>query len=158
MIDKSNFSLDYLGLIHAVFPRARIVYVRRDPRDTCLSCYFQHFANAANFTMDLSDLAHYYREHDRLLKHWRAVLPPEVFLEVHYADIVADLETWSRRIVEFVGAEWDPRCLEFHNTERTVLTASSWQVRQHIYSSSLGRWKHYEKFIRPLLTLRDLAT
>lgn len=157
VVDKSNFNTDYLGIIHSLFPKARVIYVQRDPIDTCLSCYFQHFAIAAAFTMDLSDLAHYYREHHRLVQHWRTVLPPEAFLEVRYADLVADQEKWSRRIIEFLGLEWDPRCLEFHKTERAVLTASNWQVRQRIYSSSLGRWKNYEKFIGPLLKLRDLA-
>lgn len=156
VVDKSNYNSDQLGLIHSVFPRARIIYVQRDPIDTCLSCYFTHFANAANFAMDVSDLAHYYREHHRLVQHWRAVLPPDVFMVVRYADIVSDQEAWSRRIIEFVGLEWDPRCLEFYKTERAVLTASAWQVRQRIYSSSVGRWKNYRKFIGPLLELKGL--
>jgi Flp pilus assembly protein TadD len=155
--DKSTFNTDHLGLIHQVLPRARIVYVQRDPADTCLSCYFQDFANAASFTMDLSDLAHYYREHHRLISHWRSALPERVLLVVPYAELVADPETWSRRIVEFIGLEWDSRCLEFHKTERPVLTASNWQVRQPVYSRSVGRWRNYEKFIHPLLELRELT-
>lgn len=157
VVDKSTFNSDHLGLIHAVFPRARIIYLQRDPLDTCLSCYFQDFANAASFTLDLSDLAHYYRAHHRLIAHWRAVLPEGTLLEVPYAELVADQETWSRRIIEFIGLEWDPRCLEFHKTERPVLTASSWQVRQRMYSSSVGRWRNYKKFIGPLLELRKLG-
>jgi tetratricopeptide (TPR) repeat protein len=157
VVDKSTFNTDHLGLIHSVFPRARLVYVQRDPVDTCLSCYFQDFANVANFTMDLSDLAHYYREHHRLISHWRAVLPEGALLVVPYAELVADPETWSRRIVEFIGLEWDPRCLDFHQTQRSVLTASHWQVRQPMYSRSVGRWRSYEKHIRPLLGLRELA-
>lgn len=158
VVDKSNFNIDHLGLIHSLFPRARVIHLRRDPIDTCLSCYFQNFANAAPFTMDLSDVAHYCREQHRLAEHWRATLPSQAFLEVRYEDLVADQETWSRRIIEFLGLEWDPRCLEFHKTERAVLTASTWQVRQRIYSRSVGRWKNYEKFIGPLLELRDLAS
>ena len=131
--------------------------MQRDPVDTCLSCYFQDFANAAAFSMDLGDLAHYYREHHRLVRHWRSVLPKEVFLEVPYAELVADQEGWSRRIIEFIGLEWDPKVLEFETTERAVLTASNWQVRQKMYSSSVGRWKNYQKFIGPLLKLRDLS-
>ncbi len=157
VVDKAPFNSDHLGLIHTVFPKARILYLRRDPVDTCLSCYFQDFANMASFTMDLSDLAHYYREHHRLIHHWRSVLPKEVFLEVPYAELVADQEGWSRRIIEFIGLPWDEHCLEFHKTERAVITASHWQVRQKIYSSSVGRWKNYEKFIGPLLKLRDLS-
>ena len=157
VVDKATFNSDHLGLIHKVFPRARILYLRRDPIDTCLSCYFQDFANAAAFTMDLGDLAHYYREHHRLVSHWRAVLPKDVFLEVPYAELVADQERWSRRIIEFIGLEWDPKVLEFEKTERAVLTASNWQVRQKMYSSSVGRWKNYQKYIGPLLKLHDLS-
>lgn len=157
IVDKSTFNTDHLGLIHQVLPRARIIYVLRDPIDNCLSCYFQDFANAASFTMDLSDLAHYYREHHRLLAHWRAALPEGALLVVPYAELIAEPETWSRRIIEFAGLEWDSRCLEFHKTQRSVLTASSWQVRQPIYSRSVGRWRNYEKFIRPLLELRQLT-
>jgi hypothetical protein len=127
--------------------------MRRDPIDTCLSCYFRQFSAAINFTMDLADLAHYYREHQRLVAHWRSVLPAGVFLDVPYAELVADQESWSRRIGEFTGLPWDARCLEFHKTERTVTTASVWQVRQKIYSNSVGRWRNYQKFIGPLLSL-----
>jgi tetratricopeptide (TPR) repeat protein len=158
VVDKSTFNTDHLGLIHLVLPQARIIYVQRDPVDTCLSCYFQDFANVASFTMDLADLAHYRREHTRLTSHWRQVLPQETLLVVPYAELVADPETWSRRIIEFIGLEWDPRCLQFHETRRSVLTASNWQVRQPVYSRSVGRWRNYEKFIRPLLDLRKLTS
>lgn len=156
VVDKSTFNSDHLGLIHSVFPDARIIHVRRDPVDTCLSCYFQQFANGASFTLDLADLAHYYREHHRLIQHWRAVLPASVFLEVPYAGLVAEQESWSRRMIGFIGLEWDPRCLEYYATQRSIVTASNWQVRQRIYSSSVGRWRKYQKFIRPLLELREL--
>ena len=157
VVDKAPVNCDVLGPIHSVFPQARFIYLRRDPIDTCLSCYFQDFSNRASFTLGLSDLAHYYREHHRLIQHWRSALPREVFLEVPYAELVADQEGWSRRIIEFIGLEWDPKVLDFHKTDRPVLTASHWQVRQKIYSSSVGRWKHYGKFIGPLLELRDLV-
>lgn len=156
IVDKATFNSDYLGPIHAVFPNARIIYVQRDPIDTCLSCYFQPFAAVHSFTLDLADLAHYYREHRRLVDHWRAVLPPGTLLEVHYADLVQDKERWSRRILDFIGLEWDERCGEFHTAARPVLTSSFWQVRQKMYNSSLGRWRQYEKFIGPLRGLRDL--
>jgi tetratricopeptide (TPR) repeat protein len=157
IVDKSTVNSDHVGLIHSVFPRARFVYLRRDPLDTCLSTYFQSFAASLNHTMDLEDLAHYYREHHRLIGHWRSALPPGTMLEVPYAELVADHESWSRRIIDFIGLEWDPRCLEFHKTDRPVLTASHWQVRQRIYSSSIERWRNYEKFIGPLLGLRKLS-
>lgn len=157
VVDKAPFNSDLLGLIHRVLPNARIIYMRRDPIDTCLSCYFQDFASVAPFTLELSDLAHYCREHHRVMSHWRSALPAGTLLEVPYAELVADQETWSRRAIEFIGLEWDPRCLEFHRTERPVLTASSWQVRQRVYTSSVERWKNYEKFIGPLLELRKLG-
>lgn len=158
VVDKSNFNLDLLGIIHLVFPNARMVYVRRDAIDTCLSCYFAQFANTLNFTTDLADLSHYYREHHRLITHWSSALPAGTLLEVPYAELVSDQEIWIRRIIEFIGLDWDPRCLEFHETDRPVLTASSWQVRQRVYSNSVGRWKNYEGFLGPLLELRKLES
>lgn len=157
VVDKAPLNSDYLGLIHLVFPNARFIYMRRDPIDTCLSCYFQEFASVLPFTLDLSDLAHYYREHHRLMMHWREVLPPRTLLEVPYEELIADQEAWSRKVIEFIGLPWDPRCLEFHKTDRPVVTASNWQVRQRVYSSSIGRWKNYEKYIGPLLELRKLS-
>lgn len=157
VVDKTPVNVQCLGLIHAVFPRARIIALRRDPIDTCLSCYFQQLPPALNWSMDLGDLAHYYRESHRLMAHWRQALPPGAILEVPYAELVADHEKWARRILEFIGLSWDERCLQFHQTARPVITASAWQVRQQIYSTSVGRWRHYEKFIGPLKTLADLS-
>jgi Tfp pilus assembly protein PilF len=157
IVDKAPVNSDYLGVIHSVFPNARIINMRRDPIDTCLSCYFQHFSVSLNFTMDLSDLAHYFGEHERLMAHWRAVLPPGSILDVPYEDLVADQEAWTRKILDFLGLEWDERCLDFHQTKRQVVTASTWQVRQKIYKDSVQRWRHYEKHMGPLLGLRDLA-
>lgn len=155
VVDKAPVNADYLGIIHSVLPQARFIYLRRNPIDTCLSCYFQPFSVALKFTMDLTDLAQYYRQHQRLMTHWRAVLPPEALLDVPYAELVADPPTWTRRILEFIGLEWDERCLHFYDTRRAVATASVWQVRQKIYTSSVERWRHYREFIGPLLDLRD---
>ncbi|HUN74441.1 MAG TPA: sulfotransferase [Steroidobacteraceae bacterium] len=156
VVDKTAINLDYLGIIHTTFPRARMIHVQRNPIDTCLSCFFQELSPALTFTMDLSDLSHYYRENHRLISHWRTVLPPETLLIVPYEDLVSDAEGWSRRIIDFLGLEWDPRCLEFGKTDRPVLTASRWQVRQKIYTSSVERWRPYKRFIGPLLGLEDL--
>jgi tetratricopeptide (TPR) repeat protein len=158
VVDKAPANADYVGLIHSVFPKARIIYLQRDPIDTCLSCYLQQLQPALNFTMDLTDLAHYYRQHRRLMDHWRSVLPPHALLEVPYAELVADQEKWTRRIVEFLGLPWDPQTLEFHQNNRAVTTASAWQVRQKIYKTSVQRWRHYKKFIGPLLELGDSTT
>jgi tetratricopeptide (TPR) repeat protein len=157
IVDKTPLNSDYLGMIHSVFPNARIIYMQRDPIDSCLSCYFQKFDVQLNFTMDLSDLAHYFRQHQRLMAHWRAVLPPGSILDVPYAELVTDQEGWTRKVLAFLGLEWDPRCLDFHETERPIVTASAWQVRQKIYKGSVARWHRYEKFIGPLLELKDLA-
>jgi tetratricopeptide (TPR) repeat protein len=154
VVDKTLSNAQILGLVHNVFPNARILHMQRDPIDTCLSCYFQDFPAALNFTLDLSHLAHFYREQCRLMEHWRSVLPPGTLLDVPYEELLADQEGWTRRILEFLGLPWDERCLSFHSTERSVLTASYWQVRQKVYKSSVGRWRNYEKFIGPLRELR----
>jgi tetratricopeptide (TPR) repeat protein len=156
VVDKSVFNSHYIGVVHSVFPNARILYVRRNPIDTCLSCYFQDFPPALNFTLELSDLAHFYREHHRLMEHWRSALPPGRMMDVRYEDLIADQEGWTRRILEFLDLPWDDRCLSFHKTERSVGTSSYWQVRQKLYQSSVGRWRNYERFIGPLFELKDL--
>ena len=156
VVDKAPVNSDYLGLVHSVFPNARILYLQRDPIDTCLSCYFQQFPPSLNYAMDLADLAHYYQHHRRLMAHWREVLPSKTLLEVPYAELTADQEGWTRRILEFVGLPWDERCLSFETTVRAVNTASVWQVRQRMYRSSVERWRNYEKFIGPLRSLKDL--
>lgn len=156
VVDKTPVNALYLGIIHATFPKARIIFMQRDPIDTCLSCYFQGFPPALNWSTDLGDLAHYYRENQRLAAHWHRVLPPGAILDVPYADLVADLEKGARRILDFLGLPWDERCLEFYKTSRPVNTASVWQVRQKMYPGSVGRWRNYEKFIGPLLELKEL--
>jgi tetratricopeptide (TPR) repeat protein len=151
--DKMPANFLYAGLIHACFPKARIIHVRREPIDTCLSIYFQNFFNVGPYANDLGSLAHYYGEYVRVTDHWRAILPPGSLLEVPYEALVADQETWTRRMLAFVGLPWDAACLNFHATERAVVTASKWQVRQKIHSSSVERWRHYAKFVGPLMHL-----
>jgi tetratricopeptide (TPR) repeat protein len=153
VVDKAPVNSDFLGLIYSVFPNARVIYMQRDPIDSCLSCYFQQFLLGLNFTFDLSDLAHYYREHRRMMVHWRKVLPPGFILDVPYEELVSDQETWSRKMLDFIDLEWNPRVLEFHTTKRQVVTASAWQVRQKIYKNSVARWRNYEQFIGPLKAL-----
>lgn len=154
VVDKAPVNSDFLGLIYTVFPNARVIYMQRDPIDTCLSCYFQQFLTGINFTFDLSDLVHYFRGHQQIMAHWRAVLPPGFILDVPYEELVADQEAWSRKMLNFIGLEWDARVLEFHANKRQVTTASAWQVRQKVYKSSVARWHNYEKFIGPLKTLK----
>jgi tetratricopeptide (TPR) repeat protein len=156
VVDKDPANADYLGVIYSAIPQVRVIYMQRDPIDTCLSCYFQQFTHALNFTFDLADLAEYYREHQRLMAHWRRVLPPGTILDVPYEELVADQQLWTRRMLEFIGLEWDERCMDFHTTDRPIATASYWQVRQKMYQTSVERWRRYEKFIGPLISLRKL--
>ena len=155
--DKMPANFLYLGLIHAAFPRARILHMRRHPLDTCLSIYFQNFFNMGPYANDLGNLAHYYGEYLRVMAHWRAVLPPTALLEIPYEGLLEDQEGWTRRMLEFIGLPWDPRCLDFHRTERVVITASRWQVRQRLNSSSLGRWRRYARHLAPLEYLVERA-
>ena len=156
VVDKMPTNFAFLGLIHAALPNARIIHMRRNPIDTCLSIYFQHFETAVSYANDLEDLAHYYTEYLRVMKHWRLILPEDAILDVSYEGLVNDQEAWSRKMLEFIGLPWDPRCLDFHETHRAVITASRWQVRQKINSASVLRWRNYEKFLGPLLHLPDL--
>ena len=150
IVDKMTINFMYVGLIALLFPKARIVHCRRDPRDSCLSCYFHNFAaSGLSFTFDLEDLGFYYQQYERLMAHWHAVSPLPIF-DLQYEDMVHDQEKWSRALIEFVGLPWDERCLSFHETKRQVKTASSLQVRQPIYTKSIGRWKPYEDRLQPL--------
>lgn len=155
VIDKMPGNFLNLGMIHTAFPDARIIHVRRNPIDTCLSIYFQDFSEQHPYANDLEDLACYYREYRRLMDHWRTVLPADIFIEVSYESIVEDQEYWSRELVKFIGLDWDEGCLNFHQTERTVGTFSNWQVRQRIYSTSKERWQNYRPFIGALLPLLE---
>ena len=150
VVDKLPGNFLYAGMIHSAFPRARIIHMQRHPLDTCLSIYFQNFFGMGPYANDLDNLAHYYGEYLRITNHWRTVLPATALLEVPYEALIEDQEGWSRKMLEFIGLPWDPKCLDFHQTERAVITASKWQVRQRIHSASAGRWRHYEKFVGPL--------
>jgi len=152
VIDKLPTNFLATGLIGAALPGAKVIHMQRDPIDTCLSIYFQHFEALNTYTHDLEDLAHYYRQYRRLMRHWRAVLP-EAILDVPYEGLVADPEGWTRRMLEFIDLPWDARCLDFQRTQRAVVTASKWQIRQPVSARSIGRWRRYEKFIDPLISL-----
>ncbi len=156
VVDKLPTNFLCLGLIHAALPRARIIHMRRHPIDTCLSIYFQQLEAVNSYTSDLADLAQYYREYRRLMSHWQAVLPPGTMLEVPYEALVEDPAAWTRRMLDFLALPWRPACLDFHRSERAVVTASKWQVRQQITRSSVGRWRRYERHLGPLRSLFDL--
>jgi tetratricopeptide (TPR) repeat protein len=157
VVDKMPANFLHLGMIHAAWPRARIIHMRRHPIDTCLSIYFQNFGAEHFYSNDLDDLAHYYSEYVRLMRHWRRTLPPDAMLEVPYEALVESPEPWSRRIVEFVGLRWDSKCLDFHDSARAISTVSKWQARQKIHRSSVGRWRNYQSFVGPLARLTQEA-
>ncbi len=142
--DKLPANLFRLGAIHAMLPRARIIHCQRDPIDTCLSIYTTHFANQLPFAARRDDLAFYYRQYARMMAHWRAVLPPDVFMEVSYEQLIGDREAQTRRLIGFTGIAWDEACLRPEQNDRPISTASAWQARQPIYATSVARWRRFE--------------
>lgn len=148
--DKQLASYELVGLIAMIFPRARIIHSRRDPLDTCLSCYVQKFTPAAPaYSEDLRNLGLAYNDYMALMAHWRGLLGDRI-LEVDYEGLIEDQEGVSRRLIEFIGLPWDDRCLRFHETGRAVTTLSHEQVSRPIYRGSIGRHKRFEKHLGPL--------
>ncbi|MDA8230054.1 MAG: sulfotransferase [Magnetospirillum sp.] len=151
VVDKMPANFLRLGLIRLMLPQARIVHCRRDPVDTCLSCYTKLFSAEQVFAYDLAELGRFHRQYQRLMDHWRRVLPADRFIEVDYEAVVEDLEGQARRLVDFLGLPWDDACIRFHENTRTIRTASVNQVRQPIYTISAGRWRKYASHLGPLL-------
>jgi len=157
IIDKMPHNFELIGLLTLLFPNARIIHCRRDAIDNCVSCYVLPFNSAHGYNTDLQALGLYYREYDRLMRHWNEVFPGRIF-ENRYETLVEDQEAQSRRLIDYLGLPWDDACLRFFDREGAVTTPSRWQVRQPIYKTSVKRWKNYESEIRPLIdTLGDLA-
>jgi tetratricopeptide (TPR) repeat protein len=150
VVDKLPMNFLFAGLIHRLLPNARIIHCRRDPMDVGLSCYTKNFRTGLAFSFDLREIGLFYRDYDCLMHHWRETLPAERFLEVSYEDVVEDIETQARRLVQFCGLAWDPACLQFHNTQRPVTTFSAEQVRRPLYRDSIGRWRLYAQHLQPL--------
>lgn len=147
--DKMLSNYLNLGLIALLFPQAKVIHCVRDPLDTCLSCYMTNFATGHEFTRRLDWLGHFYSNYRRLMGHWFTVLDQPI-LGVRYEALVQDPQAQSRRIFDFLGLGWDERCLRFYENKRPITTSSAQQVRRPIYSSSVGRWRHYEKQLMPL--------
>jgi tetratricopeptide (TPR) repeat protein len=148
-IDKMPNNFSHVGLIQLILPNATIIDVRRHPMDACFSAYKQHFAQGQSFTYDLEDLGRYYRSYLELMDHWDRVLPGKVF-HLAYEDLVRDTETSVRKLIAHCGLEFEPACLRFHETKRSVRTASSEQVRLPIYDSGIGYWRNFESQLEPL--------
>ncbi|HKD54656.1 MAG TPA: sulfotransferase [Steroidobacteraceae bacterium] len=148
-IDKMPNNFRHLGLIHLMLPNAKIIDARREPMACCFGNLKQLFAHGQEFAYSVEDIARYYRTYLELMRHWDTVLPGRV-LRVQHEDVVEDLEGNVRRLLEFCGLEFEPACIEFHKTERSVRTASSEQVRQPIYRDGLEQWRHFEPWLGPL--------
>ena len=155
--NKLPTNFQQLGLFGLLFPGAPVIHVRRDPRDNLLSIYFQDFEGYHPYAYDLENLAYMYWQQHRLMEHWKQVLPNPIFT-VNYEDLVSDLEGEIARLAAFLHLEMEDGMKRFHEQERQVKTASKWQVRQKLYTTSIGRWKPYEKHLRPLFdALREFA-
>jgi Flp pilus assembly protein TadD len=149
-VDKTLQNYLYCGLIHAALPKAKIILVRRHPLDSCYALYKTHFAGTFPYSYDLGELADYYLAFDRLARHWSAVLPPEVFREVHYEAIIADPEAESRRLIDFLDLPWEDGVTRFHESPAPSATASAVQIRRPLYASSVGRWRRHAQGLAPL--------
>jgi tetratricopeptide (TPR) repeat protein len=147
--DKLPNNFSHIGLIHAVLPQATVIDARRHPMDACFGTFKQHFAIGQTFSYDLEDLGRYYRCYLSLMDHWDAVLPGKV-LHFQYEELVRNPEASIRRLLEHCGLPFEPACLSFHETRRSVRTASAEQVRQPLYTSGVGHWRHFEKELEPL--------
>ena len=148
-IDKLPFNYLYAGPIHKALPQARIINLQRHPMDSCYSMYKQLFRDAYPFTYDLQDLAAYYLAYHRLMAHWHRVIP-QVILTVDYEELVSHTERETRRVIAHCGLAWEEQCLDFHRSKSASTTASATQVRQKVYTSSMGKWLAYEQELMPL--------
>ncbi|MDX1499910.1 MAG: sulfotransferase, partial [Woeseiaceae bacterium] len=153
-VDKMPLNYLYLGLIRLALPKARIVHLRRHPLDTCYAIYKQLFVDAYPFSYDLEELGRYYAAYHRLMAHWERVLP-DAFLTVDYEALVDDFEHEVRRLLEFCGLDWQAACLRFYENPEASTTASTVQVRQPVYRSSVGKWRHYRDQLAPLIAVLE---
>lgn len=149
VVDKFLTNYIHLGTLRRALPNARIIHATRDPLDNAFGCYTTLFTSEVPFTYDFKEIAATMAESGRLMDHWKSVMP-EAITEVKYEAMVSDLEGETRKLLDFLGLPWDDRCLDFHNTDRRVNSASATQVRQPLYGSSVGRWKRYESHLKPM--------
>lgn len=150
LTDKRPDNFLHIGLIKAMFPRARIVHTRRHPIDNCLSVYFLHLSHAMPYALELSDVAHWYGQYHRLMQHWKALYGADI-LDVDYDALVKEPEPQIRSLIGSLGLRWEAACLDFHRKDSVVKTASVWQVRQAMYTRSSGRWQHYARHLDPVV-------
>jgi tetratricopeptide (TPR) repeat protein len=155
-IDKMPNNFPSIGFLHLILPNARIIDARRYPLDSCLSCYRQLFARGQNFTYDLTDIGEYFLQYQRMMDHWHEVLPGRC-LTVQYEEVVTDFENQVRRLLDFCNLPFEEACINFHETDRPVRTASSEQVRQPVYSKSVNFWRNHEEYLAELIEVLEPA-
>ena len=147
----------FLGLLKQIFPGARFIHCVRNPLDNCLSCYFQLLTSEHSYAYKLEHLGHYYKQYQRLMQHWENVLKARLFT-ITYEELVNNQQSITQALIEFCDLPWDDNCLRFHENKRNVVTPSYDDVRQPIYTTSISRWKNYERYIQPLLTAINSET
>ena len=153
--DKMPGNYKFAGIIPLMMPHAKVIHIRRDPMDTCWSCFTTLFAEGHNYSFDQAVLGREYGRYRRWMQHWRTVMPAGTLLEIDYEDVVADLRGSAEAVLRHAGLEWHDACLDFHRNRRVVETASFAQVRQPLYSRSIGRWRPYERHLAPLRQALD---
>jgi len=153
--DKMTENFLRIGFIKTLFPKARIIHCQRNPLDNCVSLFF-HYFTGLKCSFELTELGQYYLDYQRLMSHWERLFPGEIFT-VQYEDLVVDQEKVSKQLIDYLGLEWDEKCLDFHNNERVVMTFSNIQVRQPMNKNSIDRWKPYEKHLQPLIEVLQQA-
>ncbi len=153
IVDKMPANFQMLGLIYALLPNAKIIHIARNPFDTCLSCFTRIFERSQLHSYDQVELGRYFNNYIRLMNHWHTLLPKDSFHTVHYENLVEDIDTEARRIIDFCGLGWEDACLEFYKGKRRVRTASVQQVRQPLYKTSKEKWKRYEAQLQPLVDI-----
>jgi tetratricopeptide (TPR) repeat protein len=149
IVDKRPLNFQFVGLTLSMFPNAKIIHTVRNPLDTCLSCFFQNFTKGQDYSFSLSALGHFYNDYRRLMEHWESVYPGRIY-SVRYEDVLADQENETRRLLEFLGLNFEQQCIDFHQTERKVSTASFLQVRKPLYKTSEKRWMNYREELAEL--------
>jgi len=154
--DKLPGNYFKIGLIKTLFPDARIIHCQRNPLDSCISIFFHCFPDH-KYSFELTELGQYYLDYQRIMSHWQKLFPGEI-LNVQYEELVMDQERVSKQLIDYLGLEWDEKCLKFHDNERVVMTPSNIQVRQPMYKNSMNRWKPYEKHLQPLIEVLQQAS
>ncbi len=155
IVDKHPLNFQFIGLIFSMFPNAKIIHTVRNPLDTCLSCYFQNFTKGQDYSFDLRALGNFYNDYRRLMEHWETIYPGRI-ITVKYEDVLSGQENETRRLLGFMGLEFEQQCLDFHQTERKVSTASFLQVRKPLYRTSEKRWMNYRAELAELARIIGL--